>query len=369
MRKLYIGLMSGTSVDGIDAALVDFSETAPQIIATHYTPYNDNTREAVLSLCQADHNEIERLGKMDHLLGHAFADSALAVLKKASINSNQVAGIGSHGQTIRHQPKLPQPFTLQIGDPNIIAAKTGITTVADFRRKDIAHGGQGAPLVPAFHRHLYSSSIENRAIVNIGGMANVTLLPKEDQNKVIGFDTGPGNVLLDAWIQFQQGKTYDQEGAWAATGKTHPDLLVKLLNHPFFLQPAPKSTGREMFHLTWLQKEIAELNMRIAPTDVQATLVELTHYSIIEAIRRYFLNGEIILCGGGVYNQTLMNRFKENTNFKISTTKDYGIDAAWIEAAAFAWLAQQTLEHRPGNLTSVTGANRPAILGGIYLPD
>lgn len=368
MRKLYIGLMSGTSVDGINAALVDFTETTPQLIATHYTPYNDNMREAVLSLCQADHNEIERLGKMDHLLGHAFANSALAVLETAKVDRDLITGIGSHGQTVRHQPKLPHPFTLQIGDPNIIAAKTGITTVADFRRKDIALGGQGAPLVPAFHQHLYYSDTKNRAIVNIGGMANVTLLPQTHSQQVIGFDTGPGNVLLDAWIQFQQGKTYDKDGAWAASGEVHHALLDKLLHHPFFAQPAPKSTGREMFHLTWLQKEIAELNIKIDPADVQATLVAFTYHAIMQAIREYFLSGEIIFCGGGVHNQTLMNHFKKSTNFDIATTNDYGIDADWIEAVAFAWLAKQTIERQPGNLTSVTGAERPAILGGIYLP-
>lgn len=372
MRELYIGLMSGTSVDGIDAALVDFSEVAPQVIATHYTPYKDSMREAVLSLCQADHNEIERLGKMDHLLGQAFADSALTLLDKAGVAAHLVTGIGSHGQTIRHRPNLPQPFTLQIGDPNIIAAKTGITTVADFRRKDMAQGGQGAPLVPAFHHSVYHSKQTHRAIVNIGGMANATLLFKDDINRVLGFDTGPGNVLLDAWIKFHQGTPYDQDGSFAASGKVQTDLLTHLLSHPFFSEPAPKSTGREMFHLTWLQSELAKLNAHLLPCDVQATLVALTYHSIMRAITEYLKDGEIILCGGGVRNQTLLTQFKTGStypHFKISTTQEYDIDADWIEAVAFAWLAKQTLDRKPGNLMSVTGASRPVILGGIYLPD
>ena len=369
MRKLYIGLMSGTSVDGIDAALVDFTNETPEVLATNYVPFDETMRADVLSLCQPDHNEIERLGKMEYLLGHAFADSALAVLNKTKLTPKDIIAIGSHGQTIRYRPKLPQTFTLQIGDPNIIAAKTGITTIADFRRKDIAHGGQGAPLVPAFHHSLYYSDKHHRAIVNIGGMANVTLLRADQPNQVIGFDTGPGNVLLDAWIQLQQGKHYDANGDWAESGQVHAGLLHQLLSHPFFSTPAPKSTGREMFHLDWLQNEIAKFNETIDPADVQATLVALTHQSIIQAIREYFTQGEIILCGGGIHNQALLNHFKKDTHFKLTTTKDYGIGGDWIEAVAFAWLAKQTMERRPGNLMSVTGAKHPAILGGIYLPD
>lgn len=363
MPDLYIGLMSGTSADGIDAALVDFSTTPATLVATHYTPYDTQLKQAILALAQPGQDEINRLGHLDTTLGQAFAEATQQLLKIAQLTPDQIQGIGSHGQTVRH---LPRVFSLQIGDPNIIAAKTGITTIADFRRKDIALGGQGAPLVPAFHREVLGSMNKNRAIVNIGGMANVSLLPA-NEDKVLGFDTGPGNVLLDAWIHQHQQQTHDVNGAWGKQGRLHPGLLATLLADPYFQLPAPKSTGREHFNLAWLS---AALNTMppLAPADVQATLTHLTAKTIVDSIETYLTDGEILVCGGGAYNVYLMETLTQlaNPRFKVSTTTDHGIPANWMEAMAFAWLAKQTLNQQASNLPSVTGASRFAVLGGIY---
>lgn len=363
MPDLYIGLMSGTSADGIDAALVDFSTTPAKLIATHYTPYDTNLKETILALAQPGENEINRLGHLDATLGQAFAQATHALLKAAALSPDQIQGIGSHGQTVRH---LPGVFSLQIGDPNIIAAHTGITTIADFRRKDIALGGQGAPLVPAFHREVLGSKDKHRAIVNIGGMANVSLLPAHS-DQVLGFDTGPGNVLLDAWIGLHQQKTHDALGAWGKQGQVKPDLLAALLADPYFQLPAPKSTGREYFNLDWLNAALAS-QPTLAPADVQATLTHLTAHTIVDAIRAHFSEGEILVCGGGAYNDFLMETLADlaSPSFKVSTTSDHGIPANWMEAMAFAWLAKQTLNQQAGNLPSVTGASRLAVLGGVY---
>jgi len=368
MKNLYIGLMSGTSADGIDAALVDFSLANPLIVTTHYTPYSQALKEKILALCQQGDDEIHRLGELDIILGKAFAQAVNRLLKNATISSQAVHAIGSHGQTIRHYPYHPHRFTLQIGDPNTIAAETGITTVADFRRKDIAHGGQGAPLVPAFHQHVLTADNIHRAVVNIGGIANITLLPQGGREPIVGFDMGPGNVLIDTWIHLHKQENYDQNGAWGAHGVVQPDLLKNLLSHAFFDLPPPKSTGREHFNLTWLNKHLHELGRKISPVDVQATLVELTVRSIIESIRQFIPNGEILVCGGGAHNLYLMTRLQElaKPHFTVDSTQKYGLDPDWVEAIAFAWLAQRTLNKQPGNLPSVTGAKEATILGGIY---
>lgn len=368
MQDLYIGLMSGTSADGIDAALVDFSQAHPYIIATHYTPYSNDVRQKILALCQQGENEIHRLGELDIQLGKAFADAVNTLLNKESITPDTIKAIGSHGQTIRHSPQQPLRFTLQIADPNTIAAETGITTVADFRRKDIAHGGQGAPLVPAFHQHVFASENMHRAIVNIGGIANVTLLPQHNPNPVTGFDIGPGNVLMDAWINLHQQKNRDENGAWAASGKIHSKLLQLFLNDNYFQLSAPKSTGREYFNLAWLRKCLHAIDEEITDNDVQATLTELTARSIVETIRQHLSAGEILICGGGAHNTYLMSRIQAlaQPEFTVATTQKYGLNPDWIEAMAFAWLARQTLHRLPGNIPQVTGATRAAVLGGIY---
>lgn len=370
MANLYIGLMSGTSADGIDVALADFSKRTPRVIATHYVAYSPVLREKILALSQKGENEIQRLGELDIILGKEFAGAINALLEKQSLTAANIKAIGSHGQTIRHYPQPPHKFSLQIGDPNTIAAETGIITVADFRRKDIALGGQGAPLVPAFHQHTLGDETLSRAVVNIGGIANITFLPKNHIDEIVGFDCGPGNALLDAWIHLRQHKDRDENGAWAAAGNIHSDLLKLLLDDPYFQLAPPKSTGREYFNLAWLQQRLWTVNAEISPIDVQATLTELTATAIMNDVRRYLSKGEILICGGGAHNKFLMQRLTElaKPEFTLDSTQKYGIDPDWVEAVAFAWLARQTMHHVAGNIPRVTGAQRAAILGGIYYP-
>lgn len=371
MSHLYVGLMSGTSADGIDAALVDFSDTKPILIGSHYEPYPADLRDKIFALYQKDDNEIQRAGELDVILGKKFADTAIQLIKKHNIDPSLVKAIGSHGQTIRHYPHHPHRFSMQIGDPNTIATETGIITIADFRRKDIALGGQGAPLVPAFHQQVFAGRDTNRAIVNIGGIANITLLSQKSTDKVVGFDTGPGNCVMDAWIQKHQNTSHDANGNWAMTGTVHPQLLKRLLSDIYFQLPPPKSTGREHFNLMWLQKHLDALQVAISPESVQATLTDLTARTIITSIRQYFSSGEILICGGGAHNQFLMTRLTglAQPHFGIATTSKYGVHPDWVEAMAFAWLARQTMHQLPGNLPAVTGAKRAAVLGGIYLPN
>jgi anhydro-N-acetylmuramic acid kinase len=366
MTEYFIGLMSGTSADGIDAALVDFSKKRPQLIATHYTPHPEPIRQKIFALTQKGDNELSRMCELDVLLGHAFADNVNTLLQQSGISSKKIKAIGSHGQTLRHYPK--QGYTLQIGDPNIIAAKTQITTIADFRRRDIAHGGQGAPLVPAFHQALFASTRVNRAIVNIGGIANITVLSKRKTVPLVGYDTGPGNGLLDAWIHLHRKVTHDVRGEWGAQGIMQKDLLDSMLRDSYFQQTPPKSTGREHFNLLWIKEHLHKVNRVIAAIDVQATLVELTAFTILQAIRQHINEGEILICGGGAHNLYLMTRLQllAKPHFSINTTDIFGIAPDWIEAVAFAWLAKQTLTKKPGNSISVTGAAKEVILGGVY---
>lgn len=368
MSDLYVGLMSGTSVDGIDAALVDFSKPTPTVLASYYSPYPASLREQILALCRPGTNEIHRLGELDIALANAFADTTITLLKQAQISANNVTAIGSHGQTIRHSPDPKQRYTLQIGDPNTIAARTGITTVADFRRKDIALGGQGAPLVPAFHHYLFANAAIDRAIVNVGGIANVTLISKKTEAPIIGFDTGPGNALMDEWINQHQHKRHDEAGAWAASGKINQPLLSMMLSDPYFSLSAPKSTGRELFNLEWLRTHLNTLTVEISTADIQATLAELTAMTILDAIKMKMTAGEIYLCGGGAHNTHLLSRITALAapHFSVNTTEQLGIHPDWVEAIAFAWLAHQTVNKRAGNLPSVTGAKQPSILGGLY---
>jgi len=360
MSEFYIGLMSGTSIDGIDAVLVNLEGNKHEIIASHYEKMPDVLRHSILEICTPGNNEINRMGELDYAIGKQFALAANILIEKSNVKRENILAIGSHGQTIRHHPA--KNFTLQIGDPNVIAATTGITTIADFRRRDIAHGGQGAPLVPAFHQAIFLDKKSNRTILNIGGIANVTLLPTI--GNVLGFDTGPGNTLLDAWTEKHLQKKHDEKGAWASRGNIHTQLLENLLNDPYFKLNPPKSTGREYFNIAWLEKY---LSSSITPIDVQATLVELTAKSIFNAIHPFFETGEIFICGGGVHNDYLLLRLKTlaNKHFIASTAK-LGVDPDWVEAIAFAWLAKQTLEKKPGNLTAVTGAQKETILGGVY---
>lgn len=368
MSNLFIGLMSGTSMDAIDAVLVDFSKGV-SLIQTHSVALTDNTRRDILALCQNGSDEIERMGRLDRELGMLFADAAQGVLAKSAYQSKDICAIGSHGQTIRHRPSGAYPFTLQIGDPNTIAEQTSITVVADFRRRDIAAGGQGAPLVPAFHASLFGSPMTHRIVLNLGGIANITALPAGKPELASGYDTGPANMLMDAWIFKQKQLSFDRDGEWAASGTVHPELLTRLLAHPFFTKTTPKSTGREDFHLGWLEAILGQLPTSVSAADVQATLLELTATSIAQAIGETRLErGELLLCGGGAFNKTLWQRLAALLpKWTLRSTADFGLAPSWVEATAFAWLARQTMLGKAGNLPAVTGAKGLRVLGGIWL--
>lgn len=366
-KELYIGLLSGTSLDAIDAALVGLN-THIQLVATHSEPIPTALKQSLLDLYKPGQNAINRMGRADIELGRLFAQSCLTLLKKANVTASDVRAIGSHGQTIRHVPNTDIPFTLQIGDPNTIAALTHITTIADFRRRDMTLGGQGAPLTPAFHNFLLRDEKENRWVLNIGGIANVTFLSENSKQDVLGFDTGPGNTLLDNWCREHLKKPYDDKGEWAAGGTVNPELLSLLLIDPYFHSSPPKSTGPEYFNLKWLQESLDQLKKPALPQDVQATLLELTAKTIADAIQSMDAKpGSIWICGGGIHNQQLTNRLQSLCkDYSVKSTEVIGIHPDWIEAAAFAWLAQQTLHGKSGNLPSVTGASHSTILGGIF---
>lgn len=364
--EYFIGLMSGTSLDSIDAAIIDLSGDSAQLIATHEQAIGNLLQQQLVALCEPGDNEIDRMGRADIALAKVFAAAACTVIDKSGLKRNDIRAIGSHGQTIRHRPDPEQAFTLQIADPNTIAQQTGITTVADFRRRDMAAGGQGAPLAPAFHHAMFSSRECTRVIINIGGIANITLLTP-DTNKPLGYDTGPGNGLMDRWINCQQNRAYDKDGQWAATGTIDEPLLATLLKHPYLNQAAPKSTGREDFNLDWLQQQLAQHTL--AAQDVQATLLEFTALTISNELAK--LPGsptEAYVCGGGAHNKHLMARLSEllSTTCSVASTAALGIAPEWVEAAAFGWLAKQTMAALPGNLPSVTGADQQVILGAIY---
>lgn len=364
----FIGLMSGTSMDAIDAVLVDFSENIPVLVHSLDYPIPEDLRSECQALYTPGNNEIDRMGQADSLLGDVFADAVSKLLDETNISPRDITAIGSHGQTIRHRPDNHPAFTLQIGDANRIAERTGITTVADFRRRDMAAGGQGAPLVPAFHAAVFQTTEQSRVIVNIGGIANITVLPASPEITISGFDTGPGNSLMDIWVQKHQQQFFDQDGQWAASGEIKKSLLNQLMSDEYFDRHPPKTTGREKFNLAWLEEQLSEFEKDVAAEDVQATLCELTAVSITVDIRQHASDTEeVIVCGGGTRNLQLMKRLKEHLDpIVMRTTDELGFPAEWIEAMAFAWLARETLGRRPGNVPGVTGAHHPVILGGIY---
>jgi anhydro-N-acetylmuramic acid kinase len=359
--------MSGTSMDAIDAVLVDFSDGI-RLAGTHSHQLPPSLRSRLSELCQSRPDEIERMGRIDVELGQLFADTALELLEGAEHHAGSVRAIGSHGQTIRHRPRSSPAFTLQIGDPNTIAERTGISVVADFRRRDMAAGGQGAPLVPAFHAGVFSSTSHNRIILNLGGIANITIIPAGEPASTSGFDTGPANTLLDAWCQLKKNQPFDAAGEWAASGDVDARLLEQLLEHPFFSQPHPKSTGREDFHLSWLQDELARLGSPIDDADVQATLLMLTARSVADAVASSSMEkGELLICGGGAFNMALWQQLQGLLPaWSLRSTADFGLAPGWVEATAFAWLARQTMLGLPGNLPAVTGAAGPRVLGAIH---
>jgi anhydro-N-acetylmuramic acid kinase len=362
----YIGVMSGTSLDGLDIALIEQSDR-PRLLATHYIPMPDDLRGELLGLCASGIDELARAAITEQKWVRLAAQGVLALLSQEQLSAGEIRAIGSHGQTIRHEPA--RGFTLQIGNPALLAELTEITVVSDFRRRDVAAGGQGAPLVPAFHEALFDNPLgapqNHRAVLNIGGFSNLSLL--EADKPVSGFDCGPGNVLLDAWIQTQRGLSFDRDGAWAASGKIEPALLQSLLSDPFFLTQGPKSTGREVFNPGWLQHHLFQLPM-LAPENIQATLLELTALTITQSLQiAQTQTDELLVCGGGAHNSALMARLAALLpDTKVSSTAAYGVDPDWVEAMAFAWLAHCCLEGVPANRPSVTGARGLRVLGAIY---
>ncbi len=354
-KEHYIGIMSGTSLDGVDVVLCEIDATTCTLISSLEYPIPLELKSDILTMIEGK-NRLEQVGQLDHRLGLLFTQAVGALLIRESIDPSSVTAIGSHGQTLWHEPTGTVPFSMQLGDPNILTAKTGIPVVSDFRRKDIALGGQGAPFAPAFHEFIFNNINNAVSIVNIGGMANITVLDE----KLIGYDTGCGNVLLDMWIAEHQGTSYDNDGAWAKSGTVDYGLLDAMMSDSYFVQPYPKSTGREKFNKAWLQKYLVGKSHN--PVDVQRTLLELTALSISNEMLRF--NRDIVmLCGGGTKNSFLVERIKTlmpNIEVAIATNADE------IEAMTFAWLAYKRVHKEKVNLKDVTGASDNAILGGIY---
>lgn len=405
---LYIGMMSGTSLDGMDAVLCQFNskinnnddtQQPMRLLATYSQDFPMRLREVLLALCQPNgvdeltpeadepNSELDWFGWASREYAEFASDVVNTLLQQANINIEAVLAIGCHGQTVRHRPQMG--FSLQLVDANIIAERTGISVVSDFRRRDMAVGGQGAPLVPAFHQALFATPDSTRVLLNLGGIANITVLPaasdarnhsnnsqnsNQQTDNVVGYDTGPANLLLDAWTALHTDKDYDAGGAWAESGQIVEPLLNQLLEHPFFARPYPKSTGREDFNLAWLQDELqkfdqASVYVRYSSADVQATLTELTAVSASAQINLFIntqVNSSVYVCGGGALNDYLMTRLQAHLpHCSVQTTASLGLDPTWVEAVAFAWLARQTLMGETGNLPAVTGASKGVVLGQV----
>jgi anhydro-N-acetylmuramic acid kinase len=360
---LYLGLISGTSMDAIDAALVDFDVSPLRIIATSATAFEPALKRRVSALMDnAGSVALDEVGQIDVEVGYAFARAAMTLLDNAGVSADQLDAIGSHGQTLRHRPDLKAPFSWQIGDPNVLAEMTGATIVADFRRRDVAAGGQGAPLLPVFHDQVFRSDAEDRVIANLGGIANITVLKRG--TPVSGFDTGPANRLLDAWILRHRGEEFDADGRWAATGKVDQGLLQELMKEPYLRLPAPKSTGRELFNMPWLIDKLGDISREAA--DVQATLQQYTALTLAEAVRDYAPGAALYICGGGAHNQALLSALSALTANRVASTETLGLNPDYVEAVAFAWFAKRTLLGLTSSAGTVTGAKGARILGGVY---
>lgn len=369
-RERYLGLMSGTSQDGIDAVLAEFEEGRfARLLATHSIEYSADLRAELVNLSrESTPVTLSRFAALDAAVAEAFADAAEGLLRTHGIDPGSIRAIGSHGQTIFHDARLLRT-TLQLGDPSRIAARVGVPVVADFRRADMALGGQGAPLLPVLHHALFASGIEPRAVLNLGGIANLSLLPDGDPNRVRGFDTGPASCLMDEWIERDRGLRFDRDGAWAASGALESTLLDRWLGDPWFAESPPKSTGRGQFNLEWVERRSPELRAKPA-ADVQRSLCELTARTIADALMAQAPDTRrLLVCGGGVRNGFLMSRLRAlMPGIEVVSTAAHGLDPQWVEATAFAWLACRRLRGEPGNLPSVTGARRPAVLGGVFAP-
>lgn len=363
----YIGLMSGTSLDALDVVIAQRTANSFIQIAGIAIELPNNLRSQLLKICNDKQVDLLTLGEIDHQFALTCANAIKQLLKESQISANQISAIGSHGQTIFHSPLGKYPFTQQIGDANLIAARTNITCVADFRRMDMAYGGQGAPLVPAFHQALFAKQDQNRVILNIGGIANISLLTST--NQVFGYDTGPGNMLMDAWINKVQGKQYDKDSLFAKQGSVQPTLLTQLLSDPYFALLPPKSTGREKFNQSWLDSQLALFTDTVfSDVDIQRTLLEFTAVTITTQIKLHSNACQVFVCGGGALNPLLMSRLQAlMPEHVVSDTNVLDIDPMFVEAIAFAWLAEQRMLEKPVALKNVTGAKRNAILGCVYL--
>ncbi|MDF2155469.1 anhydro-N-acetylmuramic acid kinase [Vibrio sp. CAU 1672] len=367
-NELYIGVMSGTSLDGVDTALVEIDDIDVHLLAHDDYPMPAHIKQSLLSVCTGQDTNLQTIGELDHQLGHLFADAVLQLLEKSGYSAQQIRAIGNHGQTVFHHPGGKWPFTTQLGDANIIAVKTGIDTVADFRRKDMALGGQGAPLVPAFHHCMFSMQDSTTVVLNIGGIANISVL--HPPKPVIGYDTGPGNMLMDAWCEKHTAQGFDKDAQFARQGTLNHILLEQLLQEPYLAMSAPKSTGRELFNIEWLQRHLSGHHLPAA--DVQRTLCEYSAVTIANEVTK-FTDGahpQLLVCGGGARNPLLMQRLATLLPpWHVATTSQKGIDSDYMEAMAFAWLAQRRIHGLASNLPEVTGASRLASLGVLYPKD
>ena len=363
MSDLYIGLMSGTSLDGADGVLVDFSNTTLRVLASSTQAFSNDFRAELLALNTPSHNELHRAALAAHQLAEVYAQVVRALLQESRLGAKDIKAIGAHGQTIRHQPALG--YTTQLNHPALLAERTGIDVVADFRSRDVAAGGQGAPLVPAFHQSVFGQPDGTVLVLNIGGISNLSVLPAA--GAVLGFDCGPGNALMDAWCSQHTGQRFDGSGQWGASGQLIPELLSSLLDEPYLAAPPPKSTGRDLFSLDWLAGKLQAFAAH-RPEDVQNTLTEFTARACITGANSYLNNSkELIVCGGGAFNHFLMQRLQAGLpSLHVVSSDVHGLPPLQVEAAAFAWLAQQTTRRLPGNLPSVTGAAGPRLLGAIY---
>jgi anhydro-N-acetylmuramic acid kinase len=367
MSELFIGLMSGTSLDGVDGVLIDFATGRLQVLAHQHAPFDTLLRSELLALNQSGPDELHRSALAANALSRMYAQVVQSLLTQGQRQPSQVRAIGAHGQTVRHQPGMHDSsgYSLQIQNPSLLAELSGIAVVADWRSRDVAAGGQGAPLVPAFHQAVFGQAGQDLAVLNVGGIANLSVLSA--QGDAMGFDCGPGNVLMDLWCQRHTGQAYDDAGRWAASGQVQADLLARWMQEPFFHRAPPKSTGRDLFHAPWLDKHLAS-EPTLAPNDVQASLCALTAETIAQAVSKHAPHSSrLMVCGGGAYNQCLMGMLQACLpQLAVVSTDTAGLPPSQVEAAAFAWLARQTCLGLPGNLPKATGAKGARVLGGIY---
>jgi len=362
--ELYIGLMSGTSLDAVDAVVVSIDEKRIELVANYEHPIPNAIRQQVLAVCTGQNTTLPEIGLIDHTLGKLYAAAVVQLLKNAQLQAIQITALGNHGQTVFHHPDGDAAFTMQLGDANLIAALTGIDTIADFRRIDMAFGGQGAPLAPAFHQFLFKERRSTTIVLNVGGISNISVIAVNGH--VVGFDTGPGNILMDSWCERHTGQRFDKNAQWAKQGKINAGLLTKLLQDPYLSKTAPKSTGREYYNLAWLEKHLSE---PVPAKDVQRTLCEFTARSIAKQVRG-FAEGEeceLLVCGGGAKNSLLMEQLQHHLpHWLVLPTSDRGIPGDYMEAMAFAWLARQRIHNQASSLPAVTGASQRTSLGVIY---